>query len=292
MSTSGQVLDGRAIAKLVRKEVAVDAARFFEAHGRQPGLEVILVGEDPASQVYVRNKERAAKKCGIRGAVHRLDASTSQEALLTLLAKLNADETVDGILVQLPVPEGLDELATTDAIDPAKDVDGLHPINAGRLVAGRPGLQPCTPRGCMRLLAEAGVELQGKRAIVIGRSNLVGKPIAQMLLQANCTVTMAHSRTIDLADRVRESDIVVAAVGRPRMVQGDWIKEGAVVIDVGINRLDDGTLAGDVDFDAVMACASWVTPVPRGVGPMTIAMLLRNTVDAAFARAETPPTAR
>ncbi len=282
---AGQILDGRAIAKLVRKEVAVDAARFLEAHGRRPGLEVVLVGEDPASQVYVRNKERAAGKAGIRGAVHRLGASISQEELLALLARLNADEAVDGILVQLPVPEGLDELAITDAIEPAKDVDGLHPINAGRLAVGRAGLQPCTPRGCMRLLQEAGVELEGKRAIVIGRSNLVGKPIAQMLLKANCTVTMAHSRTVDLAARVRESDVVIAAVGRPRLVRGDWIKEDAVVIDVGINRLDDGSLAGDVDFDAVMERASWVTPVPRGVGPMTIAMLLRNTVDAAFARA-------
>lgn len=283
--TTGQVLDGRAIAAAVRAEVAVDAARFLDQHGRQPGLEVVLVGEDPASQVYVRNKERAAGQAGIRGAVHRLPASTSQSDLLGLLARLNADDTVDGILVQLPVPEGLDELVTTDAIDPAKDVDGLHPMNAGALVAGRPGLQPCTPRGCMRLLRETGIELTGKRAIVIGRSNLVGKPIGLMLLAANCTVTMAHSRTVDLADRVRESDVVVAAVGRPRMIEGGWVKDGAVVIDVGINRLEDGTLCGDVDYEGALARASWVTPVPRGVGPMTIAMLLQNTVDAAFARA-------
>ncbi|MCB9591360.1 MAG: bifunctional methylenetetrahydrofolate dehydrogenase/methenyltetrahydrofolate cyclohydrolase FolD [Sandaracinaceae bacterium] len=283
--TTGQVLDGRAIAAAVRAEVAVDAARFLDQHGRQPGLEVVLVGEDPASQVYVRNKERAAGQAGIRGAVHRLPASTSQSDLLGLLARLNADDTVDGILVQLPVPEGLDELVTTDAIDPAKDVDGLHPMNAGALVAGRPGLQPCTPRGCMRLLRETGIELTGKRAIVIGRSNLVGKPIGLMLLAANCTVTMAHSRTVDLEDRVRESDVVVAAVGRPRMIEGGWVKDGAVVIDVGINRLEDGTLCGDVDYEGALARASWVTPVPRGVGPMTIAMLLQNTVDAAFARA-------
>lgn len=278
------ILDGRAIAESVRAEVARDAARFRETHGRPPGLEVVLVGEDPASQVYVRNKEKAAEKSGIRGAVHRLPASTTQDELLALLARLNADDTVDGILVQLPVPEGLDELATTDAIDPLKDVDGLHPMNAGALVAGRPGLQPCTPRGCMRLIEETGVELTGKRALVIGRSNLVGKPISLMLLAANATVTMAHSRTRDLADRVRESDVVVAAVGRPRMIRGEWIAEGAIVIDVGINRLEDGSLCGDVDYDGALARAGWITPVPKGVGPMTIAMLLRNTVDAAFAR--------
>lgn len=280
----GEILDGRAVARKVVEGVATDAARFLEQHGRQPGLHVVLVGEDPASQVYVRNKEKAARKAGIRGAVHRLSATTSQAELLALIAKLDLDDTVDGILVQLPVPEGLDELVTTDAIDPAKDVDGLHPINAGRLIGGRPGLQPCTPRGCMRLLEETGVSLSGKRAIVLGRSNLVGKPVAQMLLAANCTVTMAHSRSLELPDRVRESDVVIAAVGRPRMVKGDWVKEGAIVIDVGINRLDDGTLSGDVDFDSVRQRASFVTPVPRGVGPMTIAMLLQNTVEAAFAR--------
>lgn len=281
---SAEILNGRKIAKKVRAEVAAEAARFFETHGRQPGLEVVLVGEDPASQVYVRNKERAAAKTGIRGAVHRLPAETTQDELVALVRKLNADDTVDGILVQLPLPSGLDELTTTDAIDPAKDVDGLHALNAGYLMVGRRGLQPCTPRGCMRLLAETGIELTGKRAIVVGRSNLVGKPIAQMLLAANCTVTMAHSRTADLADRVHESDIVVAAVGRPRMVKGEWISKGAIVIDVGINRLEDGSLCGDVDFDAASERASWITPVPRGVGPMTIAMLLSNTVEAAFAR--------
>ncbi|MEZ4340151.1 MAG: bifunctional methylenetetrahydrofolate dehydrogenase/methenyltetrahydrofolate cyclohydrolase FolD [Sandaracinaceae bacterium] len=281
---TGKILDGRAIAAAVREEVAKDAARFAELHGRAPGLEVVLVGEDPASQVYVRNKERAAEKAGIRGAVHRLPATTTQDELLALLAQLNADDTVDGILVQLPVPEGLDELVTTDAIDPQKDVDGLHPMNAGALMAGRPGLQPCTPRGCMRLIAETGVDMTGKRAIVIGRSNLVGKPIAMMLLAANCTVTMAHSRTKDLLDRVRESDVVVAAVGRPKMIGAEHVKEGAIVIDVGINRLEDGTLCGDVDFESAKTRASWITPVPRGVGPMTIAMLLQNTVDAAFAR--------
>lgn len=285
---TAQKLDGKAIAKQVRAEVAESAARFAEAHGRQPGLEVVLVGEDAASQVYVRNKERAAGKAGIRGEVHRLPASTSEDTLFSLLAELNADDAVDGILVQLPLPSQLDELRTTDRIDPAKDVDGLHAVNAGLLMVGREGLRPCTPRGCMRLLAETGVSLSGKRAIVLGRSNLVGKPIAQMLLAENCTVTMAHSRTQDLAERVRESDIVIAAVGRPKMVEGSWLKEGAVVIDVGINRLEDGSLCGDVDYEAALSRASWITPVPGGVGPMTIAMLLQNTVDAAWARLASP----
>ncbi|MBX3270980.1 MAG: bifunctional methylenetetrahydrofolate dehydrogenase/methenyltetrahydrofolate cyclohydrolase FolD [Sandaracinaceae bacterium] len=282
---AARLLDGRAVAAAVTAEVAEAAARFREAHGRPPGLEVVLVGEDPASQVYVRNKERAAAKAGLRGAVHRLPASTKQAELLALLARLSADDAVDGILVQLPLPAGLDELETTDAIDPAKDVDGLHPLNAGALVAGRPGLFPCTPRGCMRLLAETGLDLAGKRALVVGRSNLVGKPIALMLLGAHATVTMAHSRTRDLAERVREADVVVAAIGRPRMIAGDAIAPGAVVIDVGINRLADGTLCGDVDFERARERAGWITPVPGGVGPMTIAMLLSNTVEAAFARA-------
>ncbi len=282
---SAQILDGKAVAAEVREEVAREAARFLEAHGRPPGLEVVLVGDDPASQVYVRNKERAAEKAGIRGAVHRLPAATSQAELTALLRKLNTDPTIDGILVQLPLPKGLDELVTTDTIDPAKDVDGLHPANAGYLLSGRPGLRPCTPRGCMRLLERTGMALSGKHAIVLGRSNLVGKPIAQMLLAANCTVTMAHSRTAELADHVRRADIVVAAVGRPALVRGDWIKEGAAVIDVGINRAEDGRLWGDVDFDGARERAGWITPVPGGVGPMTIAMLLSNTVDAAWARA-------
>jgi len=282
---TAEILNGRKVAKKVREEVAASAARFAEVHGRQPGLEVVLVGEDPGSQVYVRNKERMAGKTGIRGAVHRLPASTTREELHALIDRLGADDAVGGFLVQLPLPGGLDPLEATDRIDPTKDVDGLTPLSAGLLAVGRPGLRPCTPRGCMRLLEETGVDLEGKRAIVLGRSNLVGKPIAQMLLAANCTVTMAHSRTVDLPDRVRESDIVIAAVGRPRMVEGDWVRRGATVIDVGINRLDDGSLCGDVDFDAARERASWITPVPKGVGPMTIAMLLSNTVDAAWARA-------
>jgi methylenetetrahydrofolate dehydrogenase (NADP+)/methenyltetrahydrofolate cyclohydrolase len=282
-----QILDGKAVATMVREDVSRSAARFAAEHGRAPGLEVVLVGDDPASQVYVRNKEKAAEQAGIRGAVHRLPASTTQAELCRLIRALNDDPSVDGILVQLPLPKGLDELATTDAIDPAKDVDGLHPVSAGFLMSGRPGLRPCTPRGCMRLLEETGIDLAGKHAIVIGRSNLVGKPIGQMLLAASCTVTMAHSRTQDLAAHVARADIVVAAVGRPRLVRGEWIKEGAVVIDVGINRGADGRLVGDVDFEGARARASFITPVPGGVGPMTIAMLLSNTVDAAFARAAT-----
>lgn len=288
VDVSARVLDGRAVAAEVRAEVAREAARFLEAHRRKPGLEVVLVGDDPASQVYVRNKERAAEKCGLRGAVHRLPASTPQAELLALIRNLNQDDAVDGILVQLPLPAGLDELRTTDTIDPAKDVDGLTPRSAGHLLSGRAGLRPCTPRGCMRLLAATGMELAGARAVVIGRSNLVGKPIAQMLLAEHCTVTMAHSRTQDLAGEVGRADIVVAAVGRPKLIQGEWIKEGAVVLDVGINRMEDGSLCGDVDYEGASRRAGWITPVPGGVGPMTIAMLLANTVEAAFARAERP----
>ena len=283
---SARVLDGKAIATEVRGEVAREAARFAKEHGRKPGLDVVLVGDDAASQVYVRNKEKAAEQCGIRGAVYRLPESTTQAELLALVRDLGHDPTTDGILVQLPLPKGLDELRTTDAIEPLKDVDGLTPLSAGYLMSGRPGLRPCTPRGCMRLLAATGVELAGATAVVIGRSNLVGKPIAQMLLAEHCTVTMAHSRTKDLAAEVRRADIVIAAVGRPKLVRGEWIKEGAVVIDVGINRTADGALVGDVDFEEASARAGWITPVPGGVGPMTIAMLLANTVEAAFRRAE------
>jgi methylenetetrahydrofolate dehydrogenase (NADP+)/methenyltetrahydrofolate cyclohydrolase len=281
---SAMIIDGKAIAEKVREEVRARAEAFRARVGRKPGLEVILVGADPASQVYVRNKEAAAGKAGLRGAVHRLPADTTQAELLSKIRELNADQVVDGILVQLPVPKHLDPLAVIDAIDPAKDVDGLTPENAGRLWVGRKALRPCTPHGCMRLLDEAGVALDGARAIVIGRSNLVGKPIAAMLLERNATVVLAHSRTKDLADRVREADVVVAAVGKAELVKGDWIKAGAAVIDVGINRGADGKLIGDVEFEAARARASAITPVPGGVGPMTIAMLLSNTVDAAFAR--------
>lgn len=275
------LLDGKAIAKKVRAEVAERAVAFLARHGRRPGLHVVLVGDDPASQVYVRSKERAAGKCGLEGKVHRLPAGTSQADLEALVGELNADPRIDGILVQLPLPRHLDAQAVVDRIDAAKDVDGLTPQSAGLLMDGRPGLRPCTPSGCMRLLREAGVELEGQRALVIGRSLLVGKPVALMLLAENATVTMAHSRTRDLAERVAEADVVVAAVGRPGLVRGAWIKPGAAVLDVGINRGEDGRLVGDVEFEAARERAGWITPVPGGVGPMTIAMLLSNAVTAA-----------
>ncbi len=280
----GELIDGKALAKEVRAEVKTRAEAFSAKHGRAPGLHVVLVGEDPASTVYVRNKERAAGKVGIAGEVHRLPAKTTESDVLALVAKLNAAPGIDGILVQLPLPDHLDDQTIVDAIDPRKDVDGLHPFNAGLLFVGRKGLRPCTPSGCMRMLDYVGCNPKGKRALVLGRSTLVGKTIALMLLVRHATVTIAHSRTEDLADRVGEADIVVAAVGRPNLVKGDWIKEGAVVIDVGINRLDDGSLTGDVDFEGALKRASYITPVPGGVGPMTIAMLLSNTVDAAEAR--------
>lgn len=279
-----ELIDGKALAKEVRAEVKTRAEAFAAKHGRAPGLHVVLVGEDPASQVYVRNKERAAGKAGIAGEVHRLPAETTEADLLALVAELNAGPGIDGILVQLPLPDHLDDQTIVDAIDPRKDVDGLHPFNAGLLFVGRKGLRPCTPSGCMRMLEHVGCNPKGKRALVLGRSTLVGKPIALMLLEKHATVTIAHSRTEVLADRVREADIVVAAVGRPNLVEGDWIKKGAVVIDVGINRLQDGSLTGDVDFEGASKRASHITPVPGGVGPMTIAMLLSNTVDAAEAR--------
>jgi methylenetetrahydrofolate dehydrogenase (NADP+)/methenyltetrahydrofolate cyclohydrolase len=279
-----ELIDGKALAKEVRAEVKARAEAFRATHNRAPGLHVVLVGDDPASHVYVRNKERAAEKVGIAGRVHRLPAETSEADLLALIFELNGDDDIDGILVQLPLPAHLHDQTIVDAIDPAKDVDGLHPFNAGLLAVGRKGLRPCTPSGCMRMLARIGCDPKGKRALVLGRSTLVGKPIAMMLLEKHATVTIAHSRTENLGDRVREADIVVAAVGRPNLVEGDWIKEGAVVIDVGINRLEDGTLTGDVDFAGASQRASYITPVPGGVGPMTIAMLLSNTVDAAEAR--------
>ena len=278
------VLDGKAIAKKVRAEVAERAAAFAAKHGRQPGLHVVLVGGDPASQVYVRNKERAAGKCGLAGQVHRLAADTTQEDLVALVEKLNADPAIDGILVQLPLPAPLNAQPVLDAIDPGKDVDGLTPMNAGLLVDGREGLRPCTPSGCMRLIDDIGADLTGQRALVVGRSALVGKPVALMLLARNATVTMAHSRTADLEARVRESDIVVAAVGRPEIIRGAWIKDDAIVLDVGINRGDDGKLVGDVEYEPAAERAGWITPVPGGVGPMTIAMLLANTVTAAERR--------
>lgn len=280
---TAQRIDGKALAKQVRAEVAERAAAFEARHGRKPGLDVVLVGEDPASKVYVRSKERAATKAGLVGKVHRLAAESSEAEVLEVVRALAADDTVDGILVQLPLPAHLDETPILDAIPSAKDVDGLTPQNLGLLAAGRRGLRPCTPSGCMRMLDHIGYDLEGKRALVIGRSLLVGKSIAFMLLEKNATVTLAHSRTRDLAEEVGRADVVVAAVGRPGLVQGEWLKPGAVVLDVGINRLEDGSLAGDVEFDAAAERASFITPVPGGVGPMTIAMLLSNAVDAAEA---------
>jgi methylenetetrahydrofolate dehydrogenase (NADP+)/methenyltetrahydrofolate cyclohydrolase len=280
------LLDGNKLAETVRAEVRAEATAFVAKHGRPPGLEVVLVGEDPASQVYTRNKEKASKEVGIAGTLRVLPASTSQAELLALLAKWNEDDAVDGILVQLPLPKQIDSLAVLDAVHPAKDVDGFHPINVGLLASGRPGLVPCTPLGCMRLLASAGVS----HAVVVGRSNIVGKPVAQLLLAEHATVTIAHSRTKDLPAVCRSADVLVAAVGRPEMIRGDWVKEGAVVIDVGINRVDAGggktRLVGDVCFDEAKERASAITPVPRGVGPMTIAYLLANTVRAAKGRTD------
>jgi methylenetetrahydrofolate dehydrogenase (NADP+)/methenyltetrahydrofolate cyclohydrolase len=281
---TAQILDGKAIAATVRGEVAAGVAKFVAAHGRPPGLDVVLVGDNPASQVYVRNKEKASLEAGMRGQVHRLPSSTTAGDLLSLVERLNADDGVDGLLVQLPLPSGISETAVLEAISPAKDVDGLHPVNAGLLSLGRPSLVSCTPRGCMRLLAEAKVDLVGKRAVVLGRSNIVGKPMAQLLLAAHATVTIAHSRTRDLPGICREADVLVAAVGRAEMVRADFVKPGAVVIDVGMNTNAQGKLVGDVAFAEVAEKASWITPVPKGVGPMTIAYLLANTLQAAIAR--------
>jgi methylenetetrahydrofolate dehydrogenase (NADP+)/methenyltetrahydrofolate cyclohydrolase len=278
------LLDGSKLAETVRAEVREEVVAFVAEHGRAPGLRVVLVGEDPASQVYTRNKEKASKEVGILGELVVLPAATSQAELLALLETWNRDDTVDGILVQLPLPKQIDSLAVLDAIHPDKDVDGFHPENVGLLASGRPGLVPCTPLGCMRLLASAGATLAGAHAVVVGRSNIVGKPVAQLLLAEHATVTIAHSRTHDLPATCRTADVLVAAVGRPEMVRGDWVKEGAVVIDVGINRVagegGKSRLVGDVCFDEAKEHARAITPVPKGVGPMTIAYLLANTVRA------------
>ena len=286
------VIDGKAVAAAERARTSEQARAFRARYGRAPGLAVVQVGEDPASTVYVRNKRRSCAEVAIESFAHDLPASTGQAALLELIGALNRDPRVDGILVQMPLPKGIDANRIIDAVDPAKDVDGLHPLNEGLLTVGRPGLRACTPSGCMRLLAEVGCDPAGKRAVVVGRSILVGKPMALLLLEANATVTMAHSRTRDLAAVVRESDIVVAAVGREGMIRGEWIKPGAVVIDVGTNKGADGKLKGDVEFEAARAVAAAITPVPGGVGPMTIAMLLSNTVEAAFRRADAAPGTR
>ncbi len=287
---TARIIDGKAAAATLRQQVAEAAAKFQERTGRAPGLATVLVGEDPASAVYVRSKGKATTEAGMASFSHNLPDTTSEAELLDLVHQLNADERVDGILVQLPLPPQIDSARVISAIDAAKDVDGFHAINAGKLATGAPdALVPCTPLGCLHLLkAELG-ELSGKDAVVIGRSNIVGKPMAMLLLAESATVTIAHSRTRELPEVVRRADIVVAAVGRPEMVKGDWIKPGAIVVDVGINRVagEDGTsrLVGDVDFLAASEAAAAITPVPGGVGPMTIAMLLRNTLVAAHRRA-------
>jgi methylenetetrahydrofolate dehydrogenase (NADP+) / methenyltetrahydrofolate cyclohydrolase len=282
------IIDGAGFAAALRGRVAEAVAAFRDRTGRAPGLAVVLVGEDPASQVYVRSKGKATAEAGMAGSEHRLGSDTSQDELLALVQSLNADPAVDGILVQLPLPRQIDEQAVIAAIDPDKDVDGFHPVNAGRLASGLEGFVPCTPLGCLMLLKDRLGDLSGLDAVVIGRSNIVGKPMAQLLLQESCTVTIAHSRTRDLPAVVRRADIVVAAVGRPLMVRSDWLKPGATVIDVGINRVatDDGKtrLVGDVAFDEALKVAGAITPVPKGVGPMTIAVLLRNTLVSACRR--------
>ena len=285
---SAQIIDGKAAAAALRQRVAAEVARLQVEHGLQPGLAVVLVGEDPASQVYVRNKGRQTIEAGMQSFEHRLDDSVSEAELLALIAKLNADDAVNGILVQLPLPAHIDEQAVIAAIDPAKDVDGFHPMNTGGLCSGdEAAMVPCTPLGCLMMLKEHFADgLSGRNALVIGRSNIVGKPMAMLLLAESCTVTVAHSRTADLPGQCREADIVVAAVGRPEMVRGDWLKPGAVVIDVGINRIQEEgdekpRLVGDVAFSEALDHVAAITPVPGGVGPMTIACLLRNTVVAA-----------
>ncbi|MGK7864566.1 bifunctional methylenetetrahydrofolate dehydrogenase/methenyltetrahydrofolate cyclohydrolase FolD [Falsiroseomonas sp. E2-1-a4] len=277
---SAHIIDGKAVAATLRQDIAARVAGL----GFRPGLRVVRVGEDPASGVYVRNKDKAAKEVGFDSATLALPADTTEEALLAEVARLNADPAVDGILVQLPLPPQIRADRVIAAVAPEKDVDGFHPLNAGLLASGQPGLVPCTPKGVMHLLRAAGVALPGARAVVVGRSNIVGRPMAQLLLAADCTVTLVHSRTRDLPAECRRAEILVAAVGRPEMVRGDWVAEGATVIDVGINRLPDGKLVGDVAFAEVAPHAGAITPVPGGVGPMTIACLLENTLDAALAR--------
>jgi methylenetetrahydrofolate dehydrogenase (NADP+)/methenyltetrahydrofolate cyclohydrolase len=279
------IIDGKAVAAAVRAEVKELAASFAAKTGITPCLAVVLVGEDPASQVYVRNKGKACTEAGILSRQVDLPATTTEEELLSLVAKLNGDDSVHGILVQLPLPKHIDEAKVIEAILPEKDVDGFHPVNAGRLLTGGECFLPCTPYGILRLLDHEGVDLKGKHAVVVGRSNIVGKPVSILLLQRHATVTICHSRTADLPAVVRSGDVVVAAVGKAEMVKGDWIKPGAVVIDVGINRNAEGKLVGDVEFGSAAAVAGKITPVPGGVGPMTIAMLLRNTLEAAARRA-------
>ena len=294
---TARIIDGAAFAEALRARVSLAAGQLAPALGRLPGLAVVLVGDDAASQVYVRSKIAKTQEAGMASFAHRLPSDTTQDDLLALIARLNADETVDGILVQLPLPGHIAEAAVINAVDPAKDVDGFHVVNAGRLATGQPALVPCTPLGCILLVRDQLWNLAGQHAVVVGRSNIVGKPMAQLLLAESCTVTIAHSRTSDLPGLCRSADILVAAVGRPQMIRGDWIKPGALVIDVGINRVPapekgndkfgqpKARLVGDVAFDEAVQVAGAITPVPGGIGPMTIACLLRNTLIAAARRA-------
>jgi methylenetetrahydrofolate dehydrogenase (NADP+)/methenyltetrahydrofolate cyclohydrolase len=281
---TASILDGKAVAAKERQKSAARAADFLSRFGRAPGLAVVKVGDDPASAVYVRNKRRACEECGIASFAHDLPATTSRSELLDIIGRLNRDDAVDGILLQLPLPRGLDSTEIMDTIDPAKDVDGFHPTNTGLLAQKRPGLRPCTPWGVMRLLQDAAIDVTGLPAVVVGASNIVGRPMALELLLARATVTVCHTGTRDLRGEVERAELVVAAVGKAAYIPGIWIRDGAIVIDVGINRLADGKLAGDVEFGPAATRASWITPVPGGVGPMTIAMLLSNTVDAALTR--------
>jgi methylenetetrahydrofolate dehydrogenase (NADP+)/methenyltetrahydrofolate cyclohydrolase len=278
---TARIIDGKARAAALTEEVGRRVAERVAAGKRKPGLAVVLVGENPASQVYVRNKRRTTETAGMRSIAYDLPPTTPQADLLALIDTLNRDPEVHGILVQLPLPTHIDDALVTERIDPRKDVDGFHPYNIGRLVLKRPLLRPCTPYGCMTLLKDTGEPLIGKHAVVIGQSNIVGRPMALELLMERCTVTVCHSKTRDLPGLARQADILVAGIGKPRFVQGDWIKEGAMVIDVGVNRGEDGKLCGDVDFEAAKERAAWISPVPGGVGPMTIATLLANTLRAA-----------
>ncbi|OGT90348.1 MAG: bifunctional methylenetetrahydrofolate dehydrogenase/methenyltetrahydrofolate cyclohydrolase [Gammaproteobacteria bacterium RIFOXYA12_FULL_61_12] len=278
---SAQILDGKAVSADIKQNIKTQVEQRLAAGKRPPGLAVVLVGENPASQVYVRNKQRACEEVGFLSELHRLAAETSEQELLALIEELSQREEIDGILVQLPLPKHIDEEKVIEAIPPTKDVDGFHPYNVGRLALRMALLRPCTPRGVMTLLDRTGVPLEGKDAVIIGQSNIVGRPMALELLAARCTITVCHSRTRDLIEKIRNADILVAAVGRPKFVQGDWLKEGAIVIDVGINRQEDGKLCGDVDYESALEKAGWITPVPGGVGPMTIATLLENTLQAA-----------
>ena len=278
---SAQPIDGKALAQEIRQEIAKDIELLVVQTGVRPGLAVVLVGDDPASAVYVRNKKKACDTAGLYVNDHALPATTRQEELLKLIDQLNNDPKIHGILVQLPLPNQIDSQRVLNAVSPDKDADGFHPYNIGRLMAGDPVFVPCTPKGVMRMIESAGQSIKGKRAVVLGRSNIVGKPVAMLLMHQHATVTICHSRTIDLPGMCKEADILVAAIGKAQFVTSDMVKPGAVVIDVGINRLGDGRLVGDVDFEPVKEVAGWLSPVPGGVGPMTIAMLLANTLEGA-----------